>query len=455
MWALFASLLGLALFFLIRPAVGGDPYYRPRPSGTTYAYWHLVALAFVPYGLALWSRRRRGRRGGPSAGVLIASAAIVYAAFVPAPAQQSQDVYQYLVYGRMAIHGANPYVVAPNEATGPWTPWLQWSLYDDTPTVYGPAWTLLTAGVVRGATEDLLGSFLTLKAITAMMALGAAGLLARAVSRGGPGLRRDPGFVVLAFAWNPLVVVSVGLGAHADAAVALLLAAAVVAERNRQDPVVTLLLAVATAVKPYAGVALLAWLFAVARRGSARSLVPNTLLAGLVAAALYAPYWAGVRTLTAFAEGAWSVSASLTGTMIRLLSGHVDDAVAAGATGAAVALRVVAGLVMVAAIVAAARWPRIRAEPWRAAALLFAAYVLLTPWYLYWHLIGLIALASLVTDDRLTRGVGLFGATSVLTFTGGPAIGLLAQTIVRYGPPILAAGLPGWVRDRALGERGR
>jgi len=66
-----------------------------------------------------------------------------------------------------------------------------------------------------------------------------------------------------------------------------------------------------------------------------------------------------------------------------------------------------------------------------------------------------LALASLVTDDRLTRGVGLFGATSVLTFTGGPAIGLLAQTIVRYGPPILAAGLPGWVRDRALGERGR
>src|SRR5262249_51399150 len=81
-----------------------------------------------------------------------------------------------------------------------------------------------------------------------------------------------------------------------------------------------------------------------------------------------------------------------------------------------------------------ARSRRTAAEPWRAAALLFGADVIVAPWYLPWQVLGLLALAAVVSEACLSRPALVFSGTSM--FVGG---GLLAQGIVRYGPPLAVA----------------
>src|SRR6478672_596172 len=94
--ALVACLAGGVLFFLIRPLVGAPGDYAPRHSSGS-AYWFVVAAMFVPYAIAL---RARKRSRGPSATTLLAIAAVLYVVMIPAAAQQSQDLYQNLLYGR-------------------------------------------------------------------------------------------------------------------------------------------------------------------------------------------------------------------------------------------------------------------------------------------------------------------------------------------------------------------
>ncbi|MGH2724396.1 MAG: hypothetical protein ACRDI0_09060 [Actinomycetota bacterium] len=306
---LVATLVGVAAFFLVRPLLSGLPAFRPRPAGSPFAYWYLVLAAFVPYWVVVFRRIAL-----PSPTVLLAVAAVVYLLLVAAQAQQSQDVYQYLVYGKMTGAGVNPYVVAPFRFDDPW---LAFSRWDDTTTVYGPVWTLLTAGVTRLAGDSLLGGFLGVKVLTAVLAVGAAALLARALS-----VSPDrAGRAVVAFAYNPLVVFSVGLGAHADATVAAALAGAVLAERRGRVLGTTLLVTAAALVKAYAGLALVAWLIAVARRRGARAALVHGGSAVALAVAAYAPFWAGASTLSGIGRVGRLASASLAGSVVRALAG--------------------------------------------------------------------------------------------------------------------------------------
>ncbi|HEX2031658.1 MAG TPA: glycosyltransferase 87 family protein [Actinomycetota bacterium] len=432
---LVVALLGLAAFFLARPLLDAAPPYRPRPEGSPFAYWYLEAAAFVPYWLALaWPRTARL----PATGVVLGGAAVLYLLLIPAPAQQSQDVYQYLVYGKMAAAGINPYTTAP-AVTG--DPWLAFGLWDDAPTVYGPLWTLLSAGAVRVAEGSLLGAFLTVKSVTAALAVATAALLARSTS-GTEG--RAANVAAFAFAYNPLVVLSVGLGAHADVAVAAAVAGAVLAERRRRDVVATVLVTAAALIKVYAAVALIAWLIALAwRRGAGRAMGHAAVAAAALITA-YAPFWAGAATLSGISRVRGLASASLAGTIIRAITGLPNDA-AAGASTAGSVVRVLGSVVLAAAVLMVARSPTTAPHPWRAAALLFGVYVLVTPWYLPWHLLGGLALAAAVSDDRVSWALWVFAGTSLIVASGAtllPAglavIGLTVQTALRYGPPVAA-----------------
>jgi hypothetical protein len=431
---LIASLAGLAAFSLIRPAFEGGPYYRPRGAGTTYAYWYLVVAASVPYLLAL----RAGRL--PTARSLLIGAGVLFAAFVPAPALQSQDIYQYLLYGKMAAGGVNPYVVAP-ATTG--DPWLRFTLWDSARTVYGPLWTAASAATARLGDGGLVTPFIAMKLLTGGLAVGAAGMLAAATRREGD----DGRLALFTFAFNPLVVVAVGLGAHADAAVAAAIAGAMVAHRRGRALAVTLLLTVAALVKAYAALALVAWLVVLLRRRGGSWAVGHAAAAAGVAAVAFEPFWAGADTFSGYREIGEMSSASLVGSIQRLVSGTPGDA-----SASVPAVSVVAGVLLV----TGAMWilRRRTDDPWRPALELMAVYVLLSPWFLPWHLIGPVALASVVSASAATSGVLAFSGTSMISAAGGgtlpPTVGLSVQTLFRYGPPLLAA----W-RVRPAGPRSR
>jgi alpha-1,6-mannosyltransferase len=442
--ACFVSLFSLALFFLVRPALSAQAYYHPRPPGTTYDYWFLVLAMFIPYSLALRSCRRGDRASLP---LVLGGAVILYLVLIPAPAVQSQDIYQYLGDGRKVVAGENPYVVG---ASGIPDSWKGYVLWDEARSVYGPAWTLTTAAIVWVTGGSLVGGFLLVKALAAVLAVATSFLLVSA-SRGGAEPKGGASFVVLAFAYNPLVVFSVGLGAHADVAVAAGITGAAAASRRDRDSLATLLLVAATLVKAYAGLVLLIWLIALARRrGLATGLKQATGAAVLVALA-FVPFWEGIKTFSGWGPVGRLASSSLTGTIQRLAAGEANEATAGAGSVAAVAVRVVGGAVLVLVIVVVLRSARTGREPWRAAAIVMAVYVLVVPWYVYWHLIGLVVLAVIAADDVVSVGVYTFSATSLVVaggstvFPGGVVeAGLAFQTALRYGPPVGLA----WARAR-------
>jgi len=437
--ALLATLGALTVFFLLAPTISNHPYYGPR-SASGYSYWYLVAAAFAPYAWAIHSYRRGHR---PSVRLLLVAAASLYVALIPAPALQSQDLYQSLLYGKMALAGHNPYVVY---AASLQDPWRAWTLWDNTLSVYGPAWTILTTGIAKVSGGNLTAAFLLIKGVTAALALGATWALARVASshdqRQGhepSGISSDPGLAVLAFAFNPMVLFSVGVGAHSDIAVAAAIAGAVLAEQKGRPGLTTLLLSMASLMKGYAALVLVAWLICLVRRRDVRAAIAHSMFAAALAVLDYLPYWEGSKTFGGVTQIGRAASTSLSGTVIRLASGHPSDAFAAGSTAAGTVVRTAVILLLALAVVAVLRSPRTRDEPWRAGALLFGAYVLLTPWFLYWHLVALVALATIVSDRAVARGTLTFSGTSLFVGSGGVAAGLALQAVLRYAPALVAA----------------
>jgi hypothetical protein len=411
-------MLAFALFFFARPLLDSAPAYRPRPAGTTYAYSFLVMAAFAPYALAAWA----AGPGVPTRWAL-AGTAILHALVLPAALTQSQDLYAYLFYGKVwAVHGANPYVDLPLRfAADPWFPWMRWP---DQVTVYGPLWTMLAGGVAVLSAGSLAAGFALSKALAGMFGVATAlGVIRAARDRGVPA-----GQALLIGAWNPLVIVSLPLGGHADVAVTAAWAWAIVADQRDRTTTASLLLAAATVVKAYAGVVLVVYLLALARRrgGAGRA----ALAAGALGALAYAPFWEGWRTFAGLAEIGGRASASLGGSVQLLLGNLLAENTAGWVVRAA-------GLVVIALVIArGASGAGFASDPWPAAAAAFVAYLVVTPWFLYWHFVGALVLCVLAASPALRAGALAFSGTAMLTASFGSTWwGRVVQTSLRYGIP--------------------
>lgn len=422
----FVALLAFSLFFLVRPFLGGASAYRPRPPGTTQAYSFLVVAAFAPYALAVWAARRGIRMRWALGGTLV-----LHALVLPAALTQSQDLYAYLFYGKMwAVHGANPYLDLPLRlASDPWFPWMRWP---DQPSVYGPLWTILTAGPAWAARGSLPLAFALTKVMVA--ALGVAtvtGLIRAADTRG-----LDPALVLVLVAWNPLVIASLPLGGHADVALTAALPWALIADRRGRPILAALLLAGATLVKAYAGVVLLVYLLALVRRSAATAL-RGAAVAAVAAVGAWVPFWAGPETLSGLARVGREASSSLGGTVqLALATAFPADAASWIVRGTAV-------VVIAAVVVRVAGRNGFPQDPWPGVAASFAAYLAVTPWFLPWHLVGLLALTGVAASSPLRAATFAFSGTASLTASfGGTWWGRAVQTAVRYGVPAAA-----WIRS--------
>jgi glycosyl transferase family 87 len=141
------------------------------------------------------------------------------------PPRESADVWSYVMYGRIVLHGDDPYTTPPSRF--PNDRWLRLvrPLWRNTPSLYGPLFNLSAAGVVRLADGSALGARLGFQVLAALAVAGTMVLLWRRC--------RDPAAVALV-GLNPLVIIGVVNGGHNDALVALfVLAGVLLAERNR------------------------------------------------------------------------------------------------------------------------------------------------------------------------------------------------------------------------------
>jgi Glycosyltransferase family 87 len=176
----------------------------------------------------------------------------------------SRDVYSYAYYGRIAgIYGGNPYVQTPLDHSGD----VLWNYvgpkWVDTPAVYGPAWTALSAALSkvlpRPADHVEFYRFLAIAA-----SLLTCAVIVRVSRKLSPA---RTAFALAAFGANPVVIFHAAGGGHVDLLVALAIASALaLVARGRELPAVAILavgaLIKATVALPL--VLLLAW--CVARR---------------------------------------------------------------------------------------------------------------------------------------------------------------------------------------------
>jgi alpha-1,6-mannosyltransferase len=313
-------------------------------------------------------------------------------AIVLLPLLISRDVYSYIAHGQIvSIHHANPYVQTPADFPSYLTRTLVGPKWVDTPSVYGPLFSLLAAGVTRAVTGlDALVDAFRLIAIAASLATTfVVGAVARRL--------RPPraAFAVAAFGLNPVVLFHSAGSGHNDLLVALAVAiAAWCVIRDRTIWAVGILtcgaLIKATAFLPL----LLLVVWVVWRRPPSERVRVGAVHAGVaiaIAALVAAPFFQlhdptlGMRELSGH-EG-WLAPSRFFRRVLDAISGDTLGVVARIVFAVALVVVVV---VLVRAVARAARSGRPPAEllggwGWSLLALTLLGPVLL-PWYLAWSL---------------------------------------------------------------------
>jgi alpha-1,6-mannosyltransferase len=303
----------------------------------------------------------------------------------------SRDVYSYAFYGRIAgVYHANPYVRTPVDFAHD----VLWPLvgpkWVDTPAVYGPLWTTLSALLAR-VFRDPVRLVAAFRWIAVVASLATVGVIYDTAKRVWP---RRLAFAVVVFGMNPVVLFLSVASGHNDVVMALAVVGAfALLIRGRELPAVAVLslgvLVKATALVPL--VLLIVW--CIWRRPPGRRLRAVASHVGLSAAIglVFAVPYLQTRDPTL---GMLEVAGHVGWLAPSIFLQKVVDTISFGTLGWLV--RIGFALVLLIAIVAIARDVARRAsagEPrdlgaaigWSLVLIMLLGPVLL-PWYVVWAL---------------------------------------------------------------------
>ena len=185
-------------------------------------------------------------RGSLGVGRVIIVGVLLHILALTIPLFLSRDVYSYGMYGRMVSeYGANPFVTTPDAF--PQDPMFRFVSRDwqDSPSVYGPAFVALSAGITSVATSPaaMVWAF---KLVAVLASLATMFLVVAGARRVHP---ERTAFAATLVAWNPVVVFHGVAGGHNDALVGLAVAGAVLLILSRRELVGTGILVLGSLVK--------------------------------------------------------------------------------------------------------------------------------------------------------------------------------------------------------------
>ncbi|HHL40389.1 MAG TPA: DUF2029 domain-containing protein [Deltaproteobacteria bacterium] len=399
------------------------------------------ALAFAPY-LHLLSRLARpggaAGRGEEKAlhlRLIVLFALLMTAVSVLAPAVLEDDMYRYVWDGRVLASGVNPYAHAPDsfalralrdEAVYPNIN------YPYVPTIYPPAAQLVFAAVYKAA-----GSGLTaFKAVFAAFHLATVPVVVRLLDR----LAMDRRLVV-AYAWNPLVLKEAAGSGHVDTLAVFLLTASLLLLIEGRALRAAVLYGLAVGAKLFA----LALLPLYVKRTGLR----GTAAAGATLALLYLPFTATAPAVLSPFEGL------ITYFEHWLFNPGPFDAVRLALTPFAADPYVAARLVCAASVLALSLYAAVRDDGRKATLVrgffhVVAALVLLSPVVAPWYMLWFAPLLSLRPSRAWTALTALALLSYVFTARGAdlPALRLLEFGIFAA----LLAGEGGFRRKGGLRE---
>lgn len=209
--------------------------------------------------------------------LVLGASIVLIAVAVVVPPRESADVWSYAMYGRIVDHfHADPYRVSPLAFSGdPWF-WRVSIWWQDTRSVYGPAFTTVSALGMHLAGDAALRARLFFQLLTGASVVVALLLLYRR--------RVEPAALVF-LGLSPVVVISVVNGAHNDALVGLGVLGAVLALSRRWRVIAGAALGLAALVKLIAllpAAAIVIWLWR--REGTAAAVRVGAVIGAFVVA---------------------------------------------------------------------------------------------------------------------------------------------------------------------------
>jgi len=336
---------------------------------------------------------------------LVWALATVYLILLIAPPLLSTDVFTYLSAGRLQIlHGVNPYLHGP--VVQPQDPVFAWTglIWCDTPTVYGPLFSFLSAGL---AGFGLAVGLWTMKLIAAAAAAACAWLTWSIAKE----LGRPPKMAMLFVALNPVLLVHGVGGGHNDLLMLVVVLAAVrlvLASRPGQAGAAV---AAAVSIKATAGLALPFVLIGASRhaeRGLRRSAIGfgiAALILGAVGTLSYGLSWLAIPiTVSKGPSRHIGELESFPG----LLAGYLH----LGALGAPT--RVALGVSAIVIVALAIRYALKGGDSWIGATAIAAAGALCVSTQLHaWYIVLVLPFAAL-SDDRRVRRMAISLTLAVL-----------------------------------------
>jgi hypothetical protein len=369
------------------------------------------------------------------------------------PALPSDDVFSYILYGRIAVlHHANPLVAAPSSFPG--DPFLSLVFWRGTRSVYGPAWLLLSSGLTLLA-QGLGGALATY--VTLFKLLGLAAHLANAALIWGILSRLAPHrrlFGTLLYAWNPLCLLEFCASAHNDAVLLTfaLLGVYWLVCGHELPALAAFGLSIAT---KYVLLAVLPFYLVLVFRQRHRQGEPLRRIAGAlgwrlgvvfgVVALTALPYWDGPRTLSSIfaSPPAQQLDNSLLEVAqwpLRALIGALGIAPGSAAAGVQIGLKVVGALLFLGVWLrqlrrAASLEGMLAAWAWA----LFAYVVFTSGWFWPWYVTWVVALVALLPEGELTVAALLLagGALTLYAFLPLYAAGVYGlRAFLVFGPAL-------------------
>jgi hypothetical protein len=400
------------------------------------AFGFLLALCvpFRPYRLAVRVIGEVSPRVVVGLTVLLAAAALcIYPAF-------GSDLFVYLDYERLwVVHGLNPLMAAPALRPDDWAYAFVW--IPQQPSPYGPLWPIVSWPIAWLAGNDLWGS------IAGYKLLGLASYVASCwlVWLTAEPVRRARALVV--FAWSPLVLFELLGKAHNDGLLAVSALAAMWLAVRVNRPGLGMLAATAGALVKISGaaivLALAVWLV---RQRRWRELLLGLSASGVLAVALYAPFWVGPSSLQSIfvqtSRVVWSP-----GSLVLLLVSGLGVPAADGVT------RLMMGGAFLGAVALLAR--RAGSVAGLANGLLLATLLLMTTAFFAHYLVPVIALAAVAGKPRLERfatalSIGSLAAYAVEPFGAALPAGWIGSAGYQAAGSVLSLAPAGlvWLRDR-------
>ena len=377
----------------------------------------LLLLAGIFYVIGVfWTERFRL---GPTALIIILGSAVIFrVVLLSAPSTLSDDVYRYQWDGRAQRGHLNPYVVYPNSEG---LDWLQNPEHpeppgEDIPTIYPPLSELA---------YRLIETVPGYKRASAIFDLASAGVLMLLLAA-----RKQPLHRVLAYVWNPAVLISFAMSGHFDSLAIVTFLAALFFLLSNREALAMGALALSFLSKFFPVLLLLTFLKRV-------RLAYLGIFAGLVFA-FYLPFLgAGSHLLDGARNYArdWTNNASL----FRLL--HF-------AAGSKAAAELIAGLLV---LVAIGYLTKRQEEPLWSSLVLMGGVLLLSPTAYPWYFTWSIPFLCFYPNAAWL----LMSITSVLAYTppitygaGEPLKNSLLMLSLEYGPVYLWLAYDCWSARR-------